>query len=59
MHYPTPIHKQPYYQEHGFADVSLPVAEDVARRVVSIPVHPALSEADVATVAREVIALCR
>jgi dTDP-4-amino-4,6-dideoxygalactose transaminase len=59
VHYPMPIHKQPYYQEHGFADVSLPVAETVAQRVVSIPVHPALTEADVAKVAHEVLALCR
>ncbi|MBF6592066.1 MAG: DegT/DnrJ/EryC1/StrS family aminotransferase [Ktedonobacterales bacterium] len=58
VHYPRPIHKQPYYQEHGF-DMSLPIAEELARRVISLPVHPALSEADLETVAREVIALCR
>ena len=58
VHYPLPIHKQPYYQEQGF-DCSLPVAEEAARQVLTLPVHPALSEADLATVAREVRALCR
>jgi dTDP-4-amino-4,6-dideoxygalactose transaminase len=58
VHYPIPIHKQPYYQEQGF-DMALPVSEAAARRVISLPVHPALSDDDLATVAREVIALCR
>jgi len=58
VHYPRPIHKQPYYQERGF-DTSLPVAEQAAEQVLSLPVHPALSEADLETIAREVIALCR
>lgn len=58
VHYPIPIHKQPYYQEQGF-DTSLPTSEAAARRVISLPVHPALSDDDLATVAREVIALCR
>lgn len=58
IHYPRPIHKQPYYQEHGF-DTTLPVAERAAEQVLSLPVHPALSEEQLATVAREVIALCQ
>jgi dTDP-4-amino-4,6-dideoxygalactose transaminase len=57
VHYPLPIHQQPYYRELGFRD-SLPVAEEAARQVLSLPVHPALSEEDLASVAREVIALC-
>lgn len=58
VHYPLPIHRQPYYQEQGY-EVALPVAETAAREVLSIPVHPALSQADVEKVAEEVVALCR
>ncbi len=58
VHYPCPIHQQPFYQEQG-VDVALPVAEAAARQVLSLPVHPGLSHDDLATVAREVIALCR
>jgi perosamine synthetase len=58
VHYPCPIHKQPYYQELGY-DQSLPVAEEAARQVLSIPVHPALSRDDLLRVAEEVAALCR
>ncbi len=56
VHYPRPIHQQPAYQEMGFT-LSLPVAEQAAREVLCLPVHPALSDADLATIAREVSAL--
>lgn len=46
VHYPTPIHKQPYYKELGYRD-SLPVSEKAVEEVLSLPVHPALSDADV------------
>ncbi len=46
VHYPVPIHKQPYYKELGYRD-SLPVSEKAAEEVLSLPVHPALSEDDV------------
>jgi dTDP-4-amino-4,6-dideoxygalactose transaminase len=59
VHYPVPIHKQPYYQELGYGSLSLPHAEAAARQVLSLPVHPALNEDELATVAREVRALCR
>jgi perosamine synthetase len=58
VHYPQPIHKQPLYQEWGF-HCSLPVAEAAAKQVLSLPVHPALSRENLATIAREVINLCR
>ncbi|MCK4811052.1 MAG: DegT/DnrJ/EryC1/StrS family aminotransferase, partial [Methanosarcinales archaeon] len=45
VYYPIPIHKQPLYQKLGFED-SLPVAERFADEVLSLPVHPAVSEAD-------------
>jgi dTDP-4-amino-4,6-dideoxygalactose transaminase len=45
IHYPRPIHQQPVYQKLGYAD-HLPVAEQAAREVVSLPIHPALSQGD-------------
>lgn len=46
IHYPIPIHKQPYYMELGYRD-SLPISEKAAEEVLSLPVHPAISEEDV------------
>ena len=45
IHYPRPIHQQPIYQKMGYTD-QLPVAEQAAREVVSLPVHPALKQDD-------------
>jgi perosamine synthetase len=45
IHYPCPIHHQPVYTSLGYKDV-LPQAESVAQEVLSLPVYPALSEAD-------------
>ena len=37
----------------------LPEAERAARRVLSLPVHPALSAEDLSTIVKEVLALCQ
>jgi perosamine synthetase len=46
VHYPIPVHRQPLYQQLGMGDVSLPNAELASRQVLSLPVHPALTGAD-------------
>jgi dTDP-4-amino-4,6-dideoxygalactose transaminase len=65
IHYPLPIHRQPFYREHpalfrivGAHDSRLPVAERAAQEVLSLPVHPALNEDDLATITSEVLRLC-
>lgn len=45
VYYPIPIHKQLLYQKLGFQD-TLPVSERFADEVLSLPVHPAVSEDD-------------
>jgi dTDP-4-amino-4,6-dideoxygalactose transaminase len=57
--YATPIHRQPLYQRLGYGDASLPLAERLAGEVLSLPVHPALSAADVETIAAAVNELTR
>ncbi|ELZ98002.1 pleiotropic regulatory protein DegT [Haloferax mucosum ATCC BAA-1512] len=51
VYYPKPVHKQAAY-EH--LSVSAPVAENAARRVLSLPVHPALSDSDIERIGRAV-----
>src|SRR6266849_9010610 len=43
--------------KHEMSEPQLPVAEMAAKQVLSLPVHPALSEEDLSTIAREVLAL--
>jgi dTDP-4-amino-4,6-dideoxygalactose transaminase len=43
VHYPMPAHRQTPYA----VDVRLPVTEQLAQRVLSLPIYPELSDADV------------
>lgn len=47
VYYPVPIHKQKVYADLGY-DVSLPVTEQFAAEVLSLPVHPRVDDADIA-----------
>ena len=54
VYYPIPLHKQDVFAE-AYAAISLPVAEDVASRCMSLPVYPEMPEEAVRTVAKTVI----
>ena len=45
IYYPVPVHRQKVYLDMGYND-HLPVAEQASREVLSLPVHPALTIAD-------------
>lgn len=44
IYYPHPLHLQPVYQNLGYKVGQLPVAEQVSRQVLSLPMYPELSE---------------
>jgi len=50
IHYPVPVHRQPYLM----ADVHLPITEKYVDEVLSLPMHPQLSDEQVDCVASEV-----
>lgn len=50
VYYPVPVHKQSFYMGELGYDVSLPQAEKAALEVLSLPVHPALTQADLETI---------
>jgi dTDP-4-amino-4,6-dideoxygalactose transaminase len=43
--YPMPLHRQPAYAKKAAKKLSLPVSEKVAKRVLSLPIHPYLESA--------------
>ncbi len=55
IYYPVPLHRQEAYLGAA-AGVTLPHAEAAATQVLSLPMHPELTEAQVETIARAVLA---
>lgn len=47
IHYPIPIHLQAAYGEMGHREGDFPVAEQSARRILSLPMHPAMSQSEI------------
>ena len=45
VYYPIPIHKQDIYSSYPLGPGGLPVSEEKAERVMSLPMHPYLDEA--------------
>jgi perosamine synthetase len=52
--YPVTANKQEYLAKLGYAKQSFPVAEAMAQQVLSLPVHPSLSPADLEVIVAEV-----
>jgi dTDP-4-amino-4,6-dideoxygalactose transaminase len=48
--YPLPLHQQPAYASLG-GNQSLPIAEKLAKTVLSLPIHPLLDEASIDRIA--------
>jgi UDP-4-amino-4,6-dideoxy-N-acetyl-beta-L-altrosamine transaminase len=49
LHY-SPVHLQPYYRELGFTPGAFPEAERYGREAITLPLYPAMSDAQHATV---------
>ena len=51
VHYPIPVHLQPAYRDLGYTAGDFPVSEHVAGEVLSLPMFPELTAAQIGTVA--------
>jgi UDP-2-acetamido-2-deoxy-ribo-hexuluronate aminotransferase len=56
VHYPIPLHKQDAFAGHAQHDIEVPHTEKASDEVMSLPMHPFMTHADVKTVAESVIA---
>jgi dTDP-4-amino-4,6-dideoxygalactose transaminase len=59
IHYPVPLHRQPAWLRRYGEPPSLPRAEALAQEILSLPVFPDLTDAEVEQVADGVVAFCR
>ncbi len=51
IYYPIPLHLQPCFEFLGYGAGDFPVSEGTAKRILALPVHPMLTDADVKRVA--------
>ncbi len=54
IYYPVPLHLQAAYKDLGMKAGSLPVSEQAAQEVLSLPMYPELTEEQIRTVAEAV-----
>ena len=52
IHYPIPIHLQKAYKHLGYNQGSFPVAEKLAKRIISLPMFPELERQEIEYIAR-------
>jgi dTDP-4-amino-4,6-dideoxygalactose transaminase len=55
IHYPVPIHLQPFYSEDGFRKGQFPVTERVCDEILSLPMFPEMTTDQIEYVAQKVI----
>lgn len=54
VYYPVPLHLLPVFQELGYAEGAFPESERTSREVLSLPIHPHVSEEQIRYVAETV-----
>jgi perosamine synthetase len=57
VYYPVPVHKQQVYMSMGYGSQSFPEAERASKEVLSLPVHPGLTQQDLETIVAAVRSL--
>lgn len=54
IHYPIPVHQQPFYMQNGQTQGPYPVTEKICSEILSLPMYPELTEEQVEIVASEI-----
>lgn len=57
IHYPTPVHLQPFYNKSEDKRGKFPIAEKLCNEILSLPMYPELTEEQVEIVASEIVGM--
>jgi dTDP-4-amino-4,6-dideoxygalactose transaminase len=57
VYYPTPMHLQTAYTQYGQGPGSLPISEQLCLEVLSLPMHPFLTEEDIHDISKVLLSL--
>ncbi len=58
IHYPRPVHLQPAYADLGYGQGDFPVSEALADRLLSLPIYPELTDAQIDGIASSLQRIC-
>lgn len=47
VHYPVPLTRQPLFEKYGYKSSDTPNSENASQRVLSLPMHPYLTDAEI------------
>lgn len=47
IYYPKPLHLHPHFSKLGYKEGDFPVAEKLSKQVLSLPVHPSVTEEEI------------
>ncbi len=53
IHYPSPVHLQPFFAKNGYTRGQFPIAEKICSEILSLPLYPEMTREQVETVASE------
>lgn len=56
IHYPKPIHLQDPYKKLGYREGDFPITEEKAKRILSLPMFPELTEEEIRYVCKKIAA---
>jgi UDP-2-acetamido-2-deoxy-ribo-hexuluronate aminotransferase len=59
VYYPKPLHLQTAFTGLGYKEGDFPASESAARRIVSLPMHPYLTDRQITMIATEVTAVLK
>ncbi len=57
IHYPNPVHLQPFYLKSEDKRGKFPISEKACTEILSLPMYPELAEEQVESVASEITAM--
>lgn len=55
VYYPMPLHVQPCFKSLGYHEHAFPTAENVAKKVISLPIYPGLKKHEIERVSETVL----
>jgi dTDP-4-amino-4,6-dideoxygalactose transaminase len=59
VYYPIPLHQQKGYQDYPIVSSGLPVSESLSKRVLSLPMHPYLTQEKIERISSSILSILK